>query len=179
MNERTFKQNSFNFPQRKKWIFLAVCALLLLSCREFTDEELWIKVESAKANKNWDSTQLVCRKILTQYPSGKYASWARFGLAESYRYKNQPREALDNYKIFYSEHHTMQPSALSLFLIGYIYNNNLQMRDSAKYYFEIFLQTFPHHDLIPSVKFELESMGKDPDRALMEQQQRLNSTAKK
>ena len=152
--------------------------IVLSSCNKLTDEEVWLKVEAAKSNNNWDSTQHVCKRILNEYPQSRYAPWARFGLAESYRFKNQPREALDNYKLFYEQHPDMQPSALSLFLVGYIYNNNLQLYDSARVFYEQFLQKFPGHDLAPTVKFELETLGKDPDEAL-NQLQKKNSVVKK
>jgi tetratricopeptide (TPR) repeat protein len=140
--------------------------LTLSSCTTFTDEELWVKVENAKANGNWDSTMQVCQRIIVEYPNSNYAAWARFGLAESYRFKNQPRAALDNYKLFYKQHPDKQPAALSLFLIGYIYNNNLQQYDSAKIFYEEFLQIYPTHDLVPTVKFELKTLGLPPEEAM-------------
>ena len=149
--------------------FIPLFLLLLSSCGDVTDEELWIKIEQAKANENWDSTLQVSQRIIRDFPQGRYAAWARFALAESYRFKNQPREALDNYKLFHEQYSEMQPVALSLFLTGYIYNNNLQMLDSAKYYYEKFLVQFPNHDLTPTVKYELESLGKTPQDALNEQ----------
>jgi TolA-binding protein len=117
--------------------------------------------------------------ILKEYPKGRYASWAQFGLAESYRFKNAPREALNHYKVFYEKFPDMQPSALSLFMIGYIYNNNLQVYDSAKYFYQQFLSRFPRHDLAPTVKFELSTIGKTPEEVLMEQQKRATNITKK
>lgn len=155
-----------------KALFFVIVAALSSSCSKLTDEELWKKVEAAKANNNWDSTQQMCKRILEEYPTSNYASWARFGLAESYRFKNQPREALNNYKLFYEQHPAMQPSALSLFLVGYIYANNLQIPDSAKVFYELFLQKFPNHDLAPSVQFELTTLGKSADEALLELQKK-------
>ena len=160
-------------------ILIPVLLFLLNSCGSFTDEELWIKIEQAKANKNWDSTLQVSQWIIKEYPHGRYIGWARFALAESYRFKNQPREALDNYKLFHEQYPEMQPSALSLFLTGYIYNNNLQMFDSAKIFYEEFLQKFPKHDLAPTVKFELESIGKSPEETLNDRIQNKTRMAKK
>lgn len=160
-------------------ILIPVLLFLLNSCGSFTDEELWIKIEQAKANKNWDSTLQVSQRIIKEYPHGRYIGWARFALAESYRFKNQPREALDNYKLFHEQYPEMQPSALSLFLTGYIYNNNLQMFDSAKIFYEEFLQKFPKHDLAPTVKFELESIGKSPEETLNDRIQHKTRMAKK
>ena len=99
----------------------------LIGCSSLTDEELWKKVEQAKANQNWDSTIQVSQRILQEYPKGRFRGWARFALAESYRFKNQPREALDNYKIFVDHYLEMKPGALALFLVGYIYSNDLHI----------------------------------------------------
>ncbi|MDD8018993.1 MAG: tetratricopeptide repeat protein [Bacteroidota bacterium] len=156
-------------------IFFFIC---FFGCSSLTDDELWKKVESAKANNNWDSTLSVCQRILKEYPKGRFAGWARFGIAESYRFKNQPREALDNYKLFYEQNPNMQPSALSLFLTGYIYNNNLQMYDSAKFFYGKFLEKYPQHDLAPTVRFELETIGKDPNQVLNEKQRRQKMAKK-
>jgi len=156
--------------------FVLVC---LYSCGNFTDEDLWIKIERAKANNNWDSTLQVSQRIIKEYPSGRYTGWARFAIAESYRFKNQPREALDNYKLFYEQYPEMQPAALSLFLTGYIYSNNLMMFDSAEIYYEEFLQKFPTHELVPSVKFELEAIRKNPQEVLYERTEKNTRITKK
>jgi TolA-binding protein len=160
-----------------KNLFYFFFLVMFIGCGKPTDAELWTKVESAKKNNNWDSTTQVCKMILTEYPQSAYAPWAQFGLAESYRFKKQQREALDNYKAFYEHYPDMQPSALSLFLVGYIYNNDLKMIDSAKYVYEKFLQKYPHHDLAPSVKIELETLGQEPEEA-MRNIERKQATAK-
>jgi TolA-binding protein len=141
-------------------------SLLMIGGCSLSDEELWRRVELAKENNNWDSTMAVSRRILDEFPSGRYAGWARFAIAESHRFKEQPREALDNYKIFIRQYPDMQPAAVSLFLVGYIYSNNLQMKDSAKFFFDEFLVKYPSHELAPSVKLELESLGKSPHETL-------------
>ena len=150
-----------------------------IGCSSLSDEELWRKVEQAKANHNWDSTMQVSQRILKDFPQGHYGGWARFALAESYRFKNQPREAVDNYKLFVEKYHEMQPGALSLFLVGYIYSNDLHMNDSAKFYFELFLGKYPNHELVPSVKFELESIGKSPQEVLDEKTGQRKTFSKK
>jgi tetratricopeptide (TPR) repeat protein len=151
----------------------------LIGCSSLSDEELWKKVELAKANHNWDSTIQVSQRILKEFPDGRFGGWARFALAESYRFKNQPREALDHYKLFVQKYHDMQPGALSLFLVGYIYSNDLHMNDSAKFYFEQFLVKYPNHELVPSVKFELESIGKSPQEVFDEKTSQQKTFSKK
>lgn len=159
----------------KQFIFLF--ALLAAGC-SLSDEELWLKVEQAKENNNWDSTMAVSRRILEEYPDGRFAGWARFALAESHRFKNQPREALDNYKLVIRQYPDLQPAAVSLFLVGYIYGNTLHYNDSAQFYLREFLAKYPNHDLAPSVKLELESLGKSPHEALNELTAKNRSMAK-
>ena len=149
--------------------FLFILLVCAAGCSSETDADLWQRVMSAKANQNWDSTRMVCQKILREYPSGKYAPWARFGLAESYRFSNEPRNALNNYKLFYTTYPDMKQAELSLFLVGFIYNNDLHMFDSSKYYYTLFLKKFPQSDLVPSVNVELGTLGKAPDQILSEQ----------
>ncbi|MFA6541319.1 MAG: tetratricopeptide repeat protein [Bacteroidota bacterium] len=160
-------------------IIASLLTVVIAGCGTLTDEQLWLKVEAAKKNNNWDSTRQVCSRILQEYPGSTYAPWAQFGLAESFRFKNQPREALDNYKIFYEKYPDMQPSAVSLFLIGYMYNNTFHLTDSAKIFYYQFLKKYPDHDLAPTVRTEIEYMGKDPAQVLQEMQRSKKHVVKK
>lgn len=154
-----------------QFLYLLVFPLLFWSaCSSLSDEELWKRVEAAKAGKNWDSTLAVSQRILTEFPQGRFASWARFAVAESYRFKNQPREALENYRLFEKEYPDTQAAPLSLFLVGYLYANNLQQSDSAKFYYHQFLERYPQHELVPTVQLELRSLGLTPEQALVQAQ---------
>lgn len=166
--------------QRSRFLFFLPFTLVMWSaCSSLSDEELWKRVEAAKAGKNWDSTLIVSQRILTEFPSGRFASWARFAMAESYRFKNQPREALDNYRIFEQTYPEMQAAPLSLFLVGYLYANNLQQTDSAKYYYRQFLERYPQHELIPTVQLELNSLGLTPEQALEQVQKGSRTEARR
>lgn len=163
---------------KMKTAVLIVIALFA-GCSTLSEDDLWRRIESAKANQNWDSTLQVSQRILTEYPEGRFGGWARFAAAESYRFKNQPREALDNYKIFVEHYPEMQPASLSLFLVGYLYGNNLQMKDSAKFYLEEFLKRYPNSELVPSVRLELESLGRSPEEVLEQKLMEQKSVSKR
>lgn len=150
----------------RPYAFILIVSSLIATGCTLSEDELWLRVERAKENGNWDSTMTVARRILDEYPSGRFAGWARFAMAESFRFKNQPREALDNYKIFIEKYPDLQPAAVATFLVGYLYANNLQMHDSARTYYEGFLKRFPMHELAPSVRLELESLGRSPQETL-------------
>ena len=46
------------------------------------------------------------------------------------------------------------------FMIGYIYANVINDEKSAKVEYQEFLKKFPNHELAPSVKFEIDYLGK-------------------
>ena len=51
--------------------------------------------------------------------------------------------------------------AQAQFMIGYIYANILGDKLKAKENYNYFLAKYPNHELAPSVKFELDYLGKD------------------
>lgn len=63
------------------------------------------------------------------------------------------RKVIENYAGSSQEAH-------ALFMIGYIYANVVNDPKSAEIEYKSFLQRFPNHELSPSVKFELEFLGK-------------------
>ena len=50
--------------------------------------------------------------------------------------------------------------AQAQFMVGYYQANILSDIEQAKATYEIFLEKFPNHELAPSVKFELDYLGK-------------------
>ena len=63
------------------------------------------------------------------------------------------RKVIENYAGSSQEAH-------ALFMIGYIYANVVNDPKSAEIEYKSFLEKFPTHELAPSVKFEIEFLGK-------------------
>jgi len=63
------------------------------------------------------------------------------------------RKVIENYAGSFQEAH-------ALFMIGYIYANVVNDPKSAEIEYNTFLEKFPTHELAPSVKFEIEFLGK-------------------
>ncbi len=49
-----------------------------------------------------------------------------------------------------------------MFMMAFLYNNELQQIDSARKYYELFMAKYPDHELAASARFELETLGKAP-----------------
>ena len=79
-------------------------------------------------------------------------------------YMNDLRDfekALAEYRIVLNNHKGSKEEALAQFMIGYIYANVLKDFDKARSEYQVFLDRFPKHELHPSVKFEINHLGKD------------------
>lgn len=152
-----------------KWmsfIFLG-CAFSVLGCTKMSEEELWRRVEQSRTSGNVDSTILVCQEILQEYPAGQKAAPALYSLAESYQNgKHDYRASVIYYRTFVAKYPDLKSTPLAIFVAGFIYNNNLQMTDSARLMYQDFLARFPGHELAASAKFELDNLGKTPDEII-------------
>jgi hypothetical protein len=51
-------------------------------------------------------------------------------------------------------------------MVGYIYNNILNMVDSARVAYTRFLEQFPDAELATSAQYELNTLGKKPEELL-------------
>ena len=70
-------------------------------------------------------------------------------------------KALSEYRVVLKNYTGSKEEALAQFMIGYIYANVIRDFDLAKKEYQIFLDKFPKHELHPSVKFEIDYLGKD------------------
>jgi outer membrane protein assembly factor BamD (BamD/ComL family) len=77
-----------------------------------------------------------------------------------------PREAIDAYGLYCREYPAGKQTPLAMFLIGYLYNNELHDIDSAASAYRRFLERYPDSEMATSARFELNTLGKSPEEAL-------------
>jgi len=78
-------------------------------------------------------------------------------------YMNEFRDfpiAIQEYRKVIENFSGSSQEAHALFMIGYIYANVVNDPKSAEIEYNEFLKRFPNHELAPSVKFEIEFLGK-------------------
>ena len=59
-----------------------------------------------------------------------------------------------------------------LFLMGFTYENELNQKEKAKQYYNEFLEKYPKHELIESVKFSLKNIDKPMEEIIKEFEQK-------
>jgi outer membrane protein assembly factor BamD (BamD/ComL family) len=151
----------------KFMVYVFPCMILFLaSCSKMTEDELWKKAEQVRAGGNADSTILLCQTILNDYPQGKEAAHALYMLAEAYNGKQEYHAAVNYYSAFAAKYPDSSATPVAMFLVGFIYDTNLQMLDSARTAYQNFLTRFPNHELAASAKSEIDNLGKTPDEII-------------
>lgn len=102
--------------------------------------------------------------LIENYSNHQLISKAQYMLGDIYM--NDLRDfkaAIQEYRKVIENHKGTTQEPHALFMIGYIYANVLNDMQSAKIEYEEFLNRFPEHELSPSVKFEIEYLGKSVD----------------
>ncbi|KAA3617824.1 MAG: outer membrane protein assembly factor BamD [Calditrichaeota bacterium] len=69
--------------------------------------------------------------------------------------------AVNNFKAIAENYQQGKHHSESLFMLGFIYANDLKNLDEAKKYYTEFVTKYPKHDLADDAKYEIETLGKD------------------
>ena len=100
--------------------------------------------------------------LVKKYPNHELASKGQYIIGDIYMNDLRDFEkALEEYRIVLNDYQGSKEEALAQFMIGYIYANVLKDLDKARSEYQVFLDQFPKHELFPSVKFEIDYLGKD------------------
>ena len=73
-------------------------------------------------------------------------------------------DSANYFKLLLNEDKSNELRKKSLFMVAYIYNNNLDMYTDALNYYNKFLIEYKDDELIPSVKFEIEQINEILER---------------
>jgi len=100
--------------------------------------------------------------LVKNFPRHELASKAQYIIGDIYMNDLRDFEkALSEYRVVLDKYNGSKEEALAQFMIGYIYANVIKDFDLARKEYQIFLDKFPKHELHPSVKFEIDYLGKD------------------
>ena len=100
--------------------------------------------------------------LVKKFPKHELAPKAQYIIGDIYMNDLRDFEkALTEYRVVLNKYNGSKEEALAQFMIGYIYANVIKDFDLARKEYQIFLDKFPKHELHPSVKFEIDYLGKD------------------
>jgi len=103
-----------------------------------------------------------------QYPSDSDAATYLFKAADFYRFMRQPLQSVQLYNRIYGQFPKSEKRPYSLFLQGFIYENDVKNLDSARVKYQQFLDNYPNHPIAKDVRVTLDNLGKTPEQMFEE-----------
>lgn len=130
--------------------------------RKAADAEL-----KAASPADFQSVAQLYFELYQAYPAADSANAALLKSARALSAARQPAQAMERFDLFRQTFPKDKDAPLSLFMAGFIANNELADTVKARTVFEQFIREFPSHELVSSAAFELSNLGKAPDKIML------------
>ncbi|UCH65152.1 MAG: tetratricopeptide repeat protein [Ignavibacterium sp.] len=154
---------------------LSLSALLLIGCSEKkSSEDLFNEGEKYLEESKIPEAVSSYETLINEYPNDKLAPDATARLASIYQnkqVKNIPEtqsllKSVELFRSIYDKYPESNQAPMGLFMAGFVEANELNDYDAATKTYNLFLKTFPDHELATSAKEELDNMGLTPEEIL-------------
>jgi TolA-binding protein len=163
----------------KRIIGVLAAIVLLASCnskqgwkKKAIDDKEKSVMEAAKRGKidtsGLKDLLVAYDAYVAAYPDDTNSANYLFKEADFYRYMRKPKKSIEIYTNIYNTYPNYFKRPYSLFLQGFIYENEIHNLDSAKAKYEMFLQVYPNHPIAKDVRMTLNSLGKSPEEVIAE-----------
>ncbi len=139
--------------------------LLFVACGvRQTAEELWSSSRREAQARRYHKAVKVLEKLVSAYPEHALAPRAQFQIGDIYlKYMDDLQSSIAAYQETTARYPETGEAANALFMVGFVYANHIGEYVAARDAYVDFLNRYPNHELVPSVIFELENLGKLPD----------------
>jgi len=141
-----------------------IVTLLLIGCNSQSSLEILEKSKNLINEQNYSEAIDELNYLINKFPKSNEAAESQYLIADTYAFLNNYKEAIDAYRLVVKQYSSNQSAINAQFMLGYIYANFLFDYNLARNEYEIFLDKFSNKansNLIESVKFELDNLGKD------------------
>lgn len=151
-------------------VFVAAtfCIVLLQSCgSKESEKDLLSKAETFEQENKYEEALHALEKLVRDYPTSENAPEALHRAAFLYYNNiNDFNKSIEYHRKLIEVYPKSKYVPQSRFMIGFIYANDLRDYASAKTAYDEFLKYHPDHELLESVKWELQHLGEDVNEQL-------------
>ena len=132
--------------------------------------------------KNYDEALMSFENVINKFPDSSYAPSAMYEIGRLYHgraIKNlSPAKSLQKgveyYKKVFDEYPESPEAPNALFMAGFLLANELNDLETARSYYQLFIEKFPQSDLYDDAKSELDNLGKSPEEILNSKKEPVN-----
>ena len=153
---------------------ILVLTLLIVACNTTTDKDIYDLAQQKYTDENYPETLQEYERLIKEFPETQYRAKALFEIGKLYHgevVKSLTKEqnlnkGINYYKKVYNEFPDSAYAPNSLFMIGFILANELQELDSARFYYNKFIASYPDNEMVLSAKAEIENLGVSAEEIL-------------
>lgn len=110
-----------------------------------------------------------------EYPDDPKAAGQLFKAADMSMNMNKPHQAIQLFNRILKDYPDFEKAPQSLFLKGYVFENNLNDLESAKRVYTEFLEKYPDDDFADDAEVSIKNLGKTPEELIREFEEQANS----
>ena len=126
-----------------------------------TADELWKYAQENADNRQYAPALKALHRLIEKHPDSPLVPRAHFQIADLYlNGTGEMDKAVAAFGVTAEAFPEIEFGVKSLFMMGFVQSNYLQEYDQARVSYEKFLERYPNDELVASVKFELENLGK-------------------
>jgi len=154
---------------------LSLAVILLIGCsNKKSAVDLFNDGEAFLNESNIPEAVSSFETLISDYPDDNLAPDATARLASIYQnkqVKNVPEteslmKSIELFRSIYEKYPDSEQAPMGLFMAGFVEANELQNYEAATVTYNLFLKTYPDHELATSAKEELDNMGLTPEEIL-------------
>ncbi|MCD6115696.1 tetratricopeptide repeat protein [bacterium] len=141
---------------------LGLFLVLLIACGELPDTKLMDKAAAYEKDERFQAAARTYEKLGETYPTSQLAPEALYkaGLIYANALKDYEK-GVGLLRKVEKQYPDARNAAQCNFMIGFIYANSVNDTSKAREAYNQFLNKYPDNELVPSVKWELDHLGKD------------------
>jgi tetratricopeptide (TPR) repeat protein len=149
---------------RKVSLWVVVIGVMMLAgcAKKMTEEQLYAEAQKFEQQQDADKLIKVYEELVDRFPKSQKADEALYKLALVYQNNKQdfPKAIACHERLMKNYPHSKFVSQAH-FMSAFIYANDLRDFEKARAAYNSFIEAYPQHELVPSVKWELEHLGQD------------------
>ncbi|MFA3781513.1 tol-pal system YbgF family protein [Melioribacteraceae bacterium 4301-Me] len=154
--------------------YVYLLLVFLIACSTKSDKEYFEEANKLLEQKKYGKAIESYEELVKHHSKSDLAAKALFACGKIYQSQllpNIPKQASLNkaiqyYRELYFKYGNKPEAEKALFMIAFIQANELNLPDSAKVNYDLFLQKYPKSELTESAKLERDNLGLSPDEIL-------------
>ena len=151
----------------RKAVITFLVMIFLVSCGTQDDQDLYDSAKENLQSEEYVNALADFRKLVDNFPKSKHRAEVYFEIGKLYHGKVDKnlseeesfKQAISYYESVYTTFPDNENAPNALFMSAFLYANELELLDSAREKYDLFLKKYPDHEMAASARAELDNLG--------------------